>query len=415
MSLSDFIARRLYSDKESRNRVSRPAVLIAMLGICVGVVIMVMSIAVAYGFKREVTAKVVGFGSDVQVLSLTQDQNYRLLPVVTGDSLRRVVVSVGGIRAVDEFATVIGMIKTDENFEAVQFKGYGEGYDMSFFRRYLQEGNVPELSGKESKNQLLISRTIADDLRLKVGDKVFTYFVGDGNMRARRFTVSGIYQTNLTDYDRNVVVTDIYTIRKLNGWKDDESSGYQVSVTDFSQVDEVTERLVSVINHNYDRNCCTYGAFSIKELVPSIFSWLGVLDMNVIMILVLMLCVSVFTIMSGLLIVMLERINMVGVLKALGATNFTVRKIFMHFTIRVVGEGVLIGNVVALGLLALQYFLHLVRLDASVYYIDFVPVQFEWLMFMGVDVVTMVISAIVIFGSSFFMSLGKPAETIRFE
>lgn len=415
MSLSDFIARRLYSDKESRNRVSRPAVLIAMLGICVGVVIMVMSIAVAYGFKREVTAKVVGFGSDVQVLSLTQDQNYRLLPVVTGDSLRRVVMSVGGIRAVDEFATVIGMIKTDENFEAVQFKGYGEGYDMSFFRRYLQEGNVPELSGKESKNQLLISRTIADDLRLKVGDKVFTYFVGDGNMRARRFTVSGIYQTNLTDYDRNVVVTDIYTIRKLNGWKDDESSGYQVSVTDFSQVDEVTERLVSVINHNYDRNCCTYGAFSIKELVPSIFSWLGVLDMNVIMILVLMLCVSVFTIMSGLLIVMLERINMVGVLKALGATNFTVRKIFMHFTIRVVGEGVLIGNVVALGLLALQYFLHLVRLDASVYYIDFVPVQFEWLMFMGVDVVTMVISAIVIFGSSFFMSLGKPAETIRFE
>lgn len=415
MSLSDFIARRLYSDKESRNRVSRPAVLIAMLGICVGVVIMVMSIAVAYGFKREVTAKVVGFGSDVQVLSLTQDQNYRLLPVVTGDSLRRVVMSVGGIRAVDEFATVIGMIKTDENFEAVQFKGYGEGYDMSFFRRYLQEGNVPELSGKESKNQLLISRTIADDLRLKVGDKVFTYFVGDGNMRARRFTVSGIYQTNLTDYDRNVVVTDIYTIRKLNGWKDDESSGYQVSVTDFSQVDEVTERLVSVINHNYDRNCCTYGAFSIKELVPSIFSWLGVLDMNVIMILVLMLCVSVFTIMSGLLIVMLERINMVGVLKALGATNFTVRKIFMHFTIRVVGEGILIGNVVALGLLALQYFLHLVRLDASVYYIDFVPVQFEWLMFMGVDVVTMVISAIVIFGSSFFMSLGKPAETIRFE
>ncbi len=415
MSLANFIARRLYSDREVRNRISRPAVLIAMLGICVGVVIMIVSIAVAYGFKREVTAKVVGFGSDIQVLSLTQDQNYQLLPVITSDSLKRVVMSAGGIKSVNEFASVVGMIKTDDDFEAVQFKGYGEKYDLSFFRQYLQEGKVPQLSSRESKNQLLISRTISDALGLKVGDKVFTYFVGNGNMRARRFTVCGIYQTNLTDYDKNVVVTDIYTVRRLNGWEDDESSGYQISVNDFSQVDLITGRLVSLINHHYDRKGCTYGAFSIKELVPSIFSWLGVLDMNVVMILVLMLCVSVFTIMSGLLIVMLERINMVGVLKALGATNFMVRKIFMHFSIRVVGEGIIIGNVVALGLLAVQYFFHLMQLDASVYYIDFVPVQFEWLMFIGVDVITVIISAIVIFGSSFFMSLGKPAETIRFE
>ncbi len=386
-----------------------------MLGVCIGVVVMIVSIAVVFGFKKEVTAKVVGFGSDIQILSLTQNQKGELLPVVTNDSLRKVVMSAGGIRHIEEYAVKVGMIKTDEDFRAVQFNGVGEDYDLDFFRQYLLEGKVPRFGGEEPTDSIVISRKIASDLSIKVGDRVFAYFVDNMNMRARRFTVGGIYETNLTEYDRNIVLTDIYTVRKLNNWASDESSGYHISVFDFDRVDEVTERLVSVVNHNYDRNGCTYGAFSIKEIVPSIFSWLGVLDMNVVMILVLMLCVSAFTIMSGLLIVMLERIHMIGLLKAMGATNFTIRKIFMHFSIRVVGAGLLAGNVIGLLICWLQYEFHPVKLDASVYYIDFVPVEFRWLTFLGVDVITIIISGMVIFGSSFFMSIGKPARTIRFE
>lgn len=415
LSLSSFIAQRIYSSSEEKRRISRPAIIIAMLGVCIGVVVMIVSIAVVFGFKEEVTAKVVGFGNDIQILSLTQNQKGELLPVVTNDSLKKVVLSAGGIRHIEEYAVKVGMMKTDEDFRAVQFNGVGEDYDLDFFRQYLLEGEVPQFSSKESTNNIVISKKIASDLNIRLGDRVFTYFVDDINMRARRFNVCGIYETNLTDYDKNVVLTDIYTIRKLNNWALDESSGYHISVYDFDRVEDVTERLVSLVNHNYDRNGCTYGAFSIKEVVPSIFSWLGVLDMNVVMILVLMLCVSTFTIMSGLLIVMLERINMIGLLKAMGATNFTIRKIFMHFSIRVVGAGLLLGNVVALLICWLQYQFHLVKLDASVYYIDFVPVKFQWLMFIGVDIITIIISGIVIFGSSFFMSIGKPAKTIRFE
>lgn len=415
MGLAGFIAQRLYADKDGKKRISRPAVLIAMLGVCVGVVVMIVSVGVVYGFKNEVTAKVVGFGSDIQVLSLTQNQQGEILPVVTNDSLKMVVMSAGGIKRVEEFASITGMLKTEDDFKAVQLKGVGEDYDASFYKNYLIEGEVPMWSSKESSNKVLISKRVATDLGLKLGGKVYAYFVGNNNMRARKFSVCGIYETNLTEYDAHTVITDIATVRKLNGWKEDESSGYMISVHDFSQVDEVTERLVSLINHNTDRNDCTYGAFSIKEIVPSIFSWLGVLDMNVVMILVLMLCVSTFTIMSGLLIVMLERIHLIGLMKAMGATDFTIRQIFMHFSFRVVGEGLVIGNIVALGLLWLQYEFHIFKLDASVYYIDFVPVNFEWLMFVCVDVLTIIISAIVIFGSSFFMSLGKPAQTIKFE
>ena len=415
MSLPSLIAKRLYSDKEGRRRISRPAVVIAMLGVSVGVVVMLVSVGVVYGFKNEVTAKVVGFGSDIQVLSLTQNSQYEMLPVVTNDSLKMVVESAGGVKHIEEFASITGMLKTDGDFRAVQLRGVGEDYDTAFFASYLKEGRVPKFSSKGNENGILVSRRIASDLKLEVGKKVYAYFVGGTGMRARRFTIEGIYETNLTDYDKHTVLTDIYTVRKLNGWKDDESSGLMISVHDFDRVEDVTDRLVSLINHNYDRNGCTYGVFSIKEIVPSIFSWLGVLDMNVVMILVLMLCVSTFTIMSGLLIVMLERIHMIGLLKAMGATDFTVRKIFMHFSSRVVGEGLIVGDAIGLLLLWLQYEFHLIRLDATVYYIDFVPVEFEWVMFAAVNVITILVASIVIFGSSFFMSLGKPAQTLSFE
>ncbi|MCQ2075781.1 MAG: ABC transporter permease [Bacteroidaceae bacterium] len=415
MSLSRFIAQRIYSSRDNKQKVSRPAVVIAMLGVCVGVVVMIISIAVVFGFKNEVTSKVVGFNNDVQVLSLMQNERGELLPVITNDSLRNVVESAGGIRHIEEFAIKVGMIKTDEDFRAVQFNGVGEDFDLSFFKTYLREGKIPKFSSKESSNKIVVSRKIATDLSLHVGDKVYTYFVNETSMRARRLEVSGIYETNLSDYDKSIVLTDIYTVRRLNGWSDDESSGFHVSVNDFNNVDFVVNRLVSLVNHNYDRNGCTYGAFSVKDVAPSIFAWLSVLDTNVILILVLMLCVSTFTIMSGLLIVMLERINMIGMLKALGTSNFTIRKIFMHFSIRVVGEGLLLGNVVALALCWFQWQFHVLHLDASVYYINYVPVKFEWLMFLGVDILTLIISCFVIFGSSFFMSIGKPAQTMKFE
>ena len=415
MSYELFIAKRIYSDKaQDGERFSRPAIRIAMLGVAIGVAVMIVSLAVVLGFKHEVSSKVIGFGSQIQVLSLTQNQNYEMLPVLTNDTLIRKVRKVQGIDRIQRFATKLGILKTEENFRGLTFKGVGEDYDLSFFRNSLVDGKMPKFSSMEASNEILLSQKVASDLGVKTGNKIFAYFMGEESMRARRFKIAGIFATNMNDYDKNYVITDIYTVRKLNGWDEEMSSGLEGTVNDFDQVEDMTQRL-QFIHQDTDRNGVTYGVFCIKDIAAHTFAWLAVLDMNVVMILVLMILVSAFTIVSGLLIIMLERINMIGTLKVLGATNVSVRKIFIHFSIMLVGKGLLWGNLIGLLLCWLQQQFHLISLDASVYYIDSVPIQFNWWLILAINVVTLLISTLVIWGSSHLISIGKPSETIRYE
>ncbi|MBQ6964827.1 MAG: ABC transporter permease [Bacteroidaceae bacterium] len=415
MSFEPFIAKRIYADKsKDGERFSRPAIRIAMLGVAIGVAVMLVSLAVVLGFKHEVSSKVIGFGSHIQVLSLTQNQNYEMLPVLTNDTLIRKVKKVRGTDHIQRFATKLGILKTDENFRGLTFKGVGEDYDLGFFRQCLVEGKMPNFSSREATNELLMSKKVANDLGVRVGDKIFAYFMGEESMRARRVKVAGIFATNMNDYDKNYVITDIYTVRKLNGWDEEMSSGLEVTVKDFDQVDALA-RQMQFLHQGVDRNGVTYGVFSIKDIAAHTFSWLAVLDMNVVMILVLMILVSAFTVVSGLLIIMLERINMIGILKVLGATNVSVRRIFIQFSLMLVGKGLVWGNIVGLLLCWIQQQFRLISLDASVYYIDSVPIQFNWWMILGINIATFLISTLVIWGSSHLISIGKPSETIRYE
>lgn len=385
-----------------------------MLGVAIGVAVMLVSLAVVLGFKHEVSEKVVGFGSHIQVLSLTQDQNYEIQPVLTNDTLIQKVKWVRGIRRIQRFATKIGILKTEENFRGLTFKGVGEDYDLSFFQRCLVDGVMPKFSSKSASNEILISQKVAGDLGVKTGDKIFAYFMGEESMRARRLKVAGIFATNMNDYDKNYVITDIYTVRRLNNWDEEMSSGLELTVNDFERVEELTQKL-QFIHQGVDRNGVTYGVFSIKDIAAHTFAWLAVLDMNVVMILVLMILVSAFTVVSGLLIIMLERINMIGTLKVLGATNGSIRRIFIQFSIMLVGQGMLWGNVVGLLLCWLQQQFRFISLDASVYYIDSVPIQFDWLLILAINALTLLISTLVIWGSSHLISIGKPAQTTRYE
>lgn len=415
MSFELFIAKRIYADKaEDGKRFSRPAIRIAMLGVAIGLAVMIISLAVVLGFKYEVSSKVTGFGSHIQVLSLTQTQDYEMLPILANDTLIQKVRKVRGVDHIQKFATKIGILKTEEDFRGVTFKGVGEDYDLSFFEKCLVDGEIPKFSSKEAINEILLSKQVATDLGVKVGDKIFAYFMSEESMKARRFKVAGIFATNMKDYDRNYALIDIYTARKLNGWDDEMASGLEITVNDFEQVGTLTDKL-QFIHKDTDRNGVTYGVFSIKDIAAHTFSWLAVLDMNVVMILVLMILVSTFTVVSGLLIIMLERINMIGTLKVLGATNKAVRRIFINFSIMLVGKGLLWGNVVGLLLCWLQQAFHLVSLDATIYYIDSVPIKFDWLLIAAVNVVTLLISTIVIWGSSHLISIGKPSQTIRYE
>lgn len=385
-----------------------------MLGVAIGVAVMLISLAVVLGFKHEVSSKVIGFGSHIQVLSLTQNQNYEMMPVLTNDTLIRKVKKVQGVGRIQKFATKIGILKTEEDFRGLTFKGVGEDYDLSFFQSCLTSGKMPKFSAKEASNEILLSQKVAGDLGVKVDEKIFAYFMGEESMRARRFKVAGIFATNMNDYDKNYVITDIYTVRKLNGWDEEMSSGLEVTVNDFDRVEELTNKL-QFIHKDTDRNGVTYGVFSIKDIAAHTFAWLSVLDMNVVMILVLMILVSAFTVVSGLLIIMLERINMIGTLKVLGATNVSVRKIFIQFSVMLVGQGLLWGNVIGLLLCWIQQKFHLISLDATVYYIDSVPIQFNWWLILAINVATLLISTFVIWGSSHLISIGKPSETIRYE
>jgi len=415
LSLELFIARRIYADKGEKRQISRPAIRIALAGIIIGLAVMIISIAVVMGFKDEVSAKVTGFGSHLQVISLTQDQNMELLPVLSTDSLERLIRQNPEVKHVQRSASKMGLLKTADDFRGIQFKGVGEDFNPSFFKQYLKEGEIPQFSSEKANNQLLISRRIASNLHLSTGQKVYAYFVNNNKMRARRFTVCGIYETNLSEYDRSVVLTDIYTIRRLNNWDSDMSSAMEIEIHDFDRLDQVTEQLGKKINRLPDRNGCVYGVFSIRQLASNIFSWLGVLDMNVVMILILMICVASFTVMSGLLIIMLERINMIGILKSLGATNYSIRKIFVNFSVMLVGRGMLWGNIIGLTLCALQKWLNFVRIDPTVYYIDAVPIRFDWILFIAVNVMTLFVSLLVIIGSSYLMSINRPAKSLRFE
>ena len=366
MSFELFIAKRIYADKaKDGSRFSRPAIRIAMLGVAIGLAVMIVSLAVVLGFKQEVSSKVMGFGSHIQVVSLTQNQNYEMMPVLTNDTLTRKVRKVRGIDHIQKFANKLGILKTDENFRGLTFKGVGEDYDLSFFKRCLVDGSMPKFSAKNPTNEILISQRVASDLHVKAGDKIFAYFMGEETMRARRFTIAGVFATNMNDYDKNYAITDIYTVRKLNGWDDEMYSGLEVTVKDFEQVDNLTQKL-QFIHQGTDRNGVTYGVFSIKDIAAHTFAWLAVLDMNVLMILVLMILVSAFTVVSGLLIIMLERINMIGTLKVLGATNVSVRRIFINFSIMLVGKGLLWGNIVVLLLCWIQQQFSIISLEASV-------------------------------------------------
>lgn len=416
MNFELFIARKIYSDdSEGGKRFSRPAVRIALAGIAIGIAVMIISLSVVTGFKNQVSGKVVGFGQHIQLISLTQTQDRVMLPVLTNDSLMRQVRKFRQVEHVQEFANTLGMLKTDDDFCGITFKGLSANYDTLFLHQSLLDGRMPSLKSGESSNELLISSVTARNLHLEVGSKVFAYFIQGESMKARRFKVCGIYQTNMTEYDENYAMTDIHTVRKLNGWDEDMSSGYEIRISDASEMEEVTRRMAKRINHHQDRNGVTYGVFSIRELAPHTFSWLDVLDMNVLMIVILMICVSVFTVMSGLLIIMLERINMIGILKALGATNISVRKVFLWFSVMLVGKGLVIGNVVGFALCALQQWCHVVRLDANVYYLTYVPVDIQPLHIIAVNVVTVIITSIVIFGSSYLVSISNPAKSIRWD
>jgi len=415
MNLPLFIARRIYADNGSQQKVSRPAIRIATAGVAIGLAVMIVSVCIVLGFKHTIRDKVIGFGSHITVANFMSLHGRGQVPVVMNDSMMSALRSVKGVSHVQRYAMTQGLLKTDSDFLGIAFKGVASEYDTTFIHNNLVSGSIPRFSADKSSGKIVISKIMADALRLKAGDRVFAYFIGDDNVRTRRFTVAGIYQTNLTQYDKAICFTDLYTTVRLNGWDSGQAGGAELSVADFSQVDAVEDILVEKVNRATDSYGETYSSETIQESNPQIFSWLELLDLNVWIILALMLCVAGFTMVSGLLIIILERTNMIGVLKALGARNGTVRRTFLWFAVFIIGRGLVIGDIIGLGLVFLQRLTGMVTLDPSTYYVKTVPVEISLPLIVILNAATLLVSVFVLIAPSFFISHVRPAKSMRYE
>jgi len=415
MNLPLYIAKRIYSDQGDKRKVSRPAIRIATIGVAIGLAVMIVTVSVVLGFKHTIRDKVVGFGSHIQVHNIMNYNGSDPHPICANDSLMKAIESIDGVAHAERFSTTQGILKTDDDFLGVAFKGIAAEYDTTFLHKHLVEGNIPEFSDSVSHYKLLISKMIADKMRLKAGDRVFGYFIDGEDVRTRKFTVSGIYQTNMTRFDETLCFTDLYTASKLNGWTDNQATGIEVIVKDFDHINETADLFIDNVNRTSDEQGNSLTTDTIYELYPQVFSWLELLDINVWIILALMVCVAGFTMISGLLIIILERTQMIGILKALGARNKTVRHTFLWFSVFIIGQGLLFGNIVGIGLVLLQQYTGIITLDPQTYYVSEAPMELNIPLIVMINLATLLICVFVLIAPSFLISHIHPAKSMRYE
>ena len=409
-----FVAKRLFSQGGNGGRASRLATGIATFGVAIGLAVMLVSVAIVLGFQREVQDKVLGFGAHIKVLNYQSLGKQELTPIVIDDSIVSRLTAIPNVASVARFCTKPGMLKTEANFRGIAIQGIGQDYDQSFISSHLVKGEMPEFTDSASSGKLVISQQVAREMQVDIGEAIYAYFF-EQTVRARKFTVAGIYRTNLTDFDKNFAYTDLFTIHRLLGWDSLQYAGAEIRLQDFDRLNETLFDVVNEVNHKQDAYGEYYTSMSIRTEHPQIFAWLNLLDMDIVVILILMICVSIFTTVSGLLIIILERTNFIGIMKALGARNRQVRHLFLNYAMLIIVRGIVLGNILAFALILLQKHFGLVTLNPEVYYVEAVPVLVNWLWVAAIDAGTLIISALAMIVPSFVISHITPAKSIRFE
>ncbi|MDR0575202.1 MAG: ABC transporter permease [Tannerella sp.] len=418
MNFEFFLAKRIHFSKEKgdNKRATPPVVRIAIAGIAIGLAVMIVSVAIVVGFKKEVRNKVIGFGAHIQLANFDNNISYEAVPIAIGDSLRDALMRTEGVRHIEVFATKPGIIKTETDFQGIVMKGVDADFDTTFLGNHLVEGQMIRIDSIKISNQALISRHMAKMLHLGCGDSfVACFYVNNQDVRMRKFYIAGIYDTGFSDYDKLFAFCDVKQIRRINGWEENMASGVGIFIDNYNRLDELTEELYFSLIDKKDRLGNIYYIRSIKELNPMIFNWLGILDSNVAIILILMILVSGFTMISGLLIIILERTNMIGILKALGENNYSIRKVFLYVSFFMIVKGMFWGNVIGVSLCFLQSHFHWLKLDPETYYLDSVPIDLNWVSLLLINIGSLAVSLLMMIAPSYFISKIEPAKSIKFE
>ncbi len=417
MNVNLYIARRIFSGKENRNNLSHRIVNIALFGIVLGLIVLILSVAIVTGYKQEVGRKVIGFGSHLQIVNLDSNQSFETTPISENQPFISEISKLEGIRHIQVFATKTGIIRTDDEIQGVVLKGIGPDFDWSFFLENKVAGEPFQVKDTIRNNKIWLSKQLADQLHLSLGDDLFMFFINESEAvpRQRKFELAGIYKTSLEEFDRMFVLVDINHIRKLNNWKDDEISGFEILVNDFKKLQEQERAVHHILLRHTSADAPVLQVVSIRDKYRQIFDWLSLLDMNVWVILVLLILVAGFNMVSSLLVVILERTQMIGILKAMGARNWSIRKVFLYFSALLILKALFWGNLLGIGICLVQKYTHLMKLDPTSYYLEYVPVNLTIVHLILLNVGTIVITILMLVLPSYLITKVSPEKTIRFE
>lgn len=412
--MEKFLARRLYGRDEGVKGGSRPAIIIATAGIAVGLAVMILTMAVTRGFKGQIRDKVMGFSQHITVTNYHVGMGVVEDPVTCTDSTVNALLAQSLIERVQPYVNKPCIIRTDEAFHGFMLKGIGPDYDRTFLNRYMLRGGFPEPQDSLGNNWIVLSRTISDMLGLDIGSKADVYFM-QSQVRIRRLTVTGIYETGFLEYDRMFGISELQMLQRLNEWEPYEYSGLEIGLTDVDRIDDGYGQVREVINALEEQTKEDYLVQTLYDTHSGLFAWLDVLDLNVWIILALMLGIAGFTMISGLLIIIFERTATIGILKSMGASNKTVRKIFLRLASYIILKGMVIGNVVGIIICLVQQWFHILPLDPANYYLDSVPMQIGigWLIIL--NVVMFLLSMLMMLLPSAVISRIVPSKSIRFE
>ncbi len=415
MNTEFFIAKRLLTEKKEKKGISQPIVTIAVIGISLGLAVMILAVAIASGFKTEISNKLIGFGSHIQIVNYDTNISYETVPINKEQPFFEDVKNLKGVKQIQQFGIKAGIIKTkSEDIHGVVLKGVTTDFDWSFFERSMVAGETFRVNDTSRTNQVIISEHIANLLKLKPGDKIAAYFIQEPP-RMRVFSISGIYNTSLAEFDEKFVLVDLGHIQRLNNWEENQISGYEVIIDEFSRMEKITRDIRDIVGFHFDPTGAKLKVQSIKEKYPQMFDWLNLTDMNVWIILILMTAVAGFNMVSGLLILILERTNMIGILKAMGTKNWSIRKIFLYQSAFLISKGLLWGNIIGIAICFIQMKFQLFSLDPSSYYLEAVPINLKLWHILALNLGTLAITVLMLIVPSFIISKLSPEKTIRFE
>lgn len=415
MNAELYIARKIVPRKDSTN-ISKPIVRIAIIAIALGLTVMIVAISIILGFKSTISEKIFGFSSHIQIVNYDNNNSFEASPILFNTALQKEIAQQKEVAHVQRFATKPGIVRANNSVKGVIVKGVAEDYDWNFFEKHCIAGSTFRI-GDSITNKVLISKQLANMLQVEAGNSIVTTFVpnASGKMpRKRQFEIAGIYETHLQEIDSRFIIADMRHIQALNLWTEQQISGYEVFLYNHRNLQQAQQIIQNVIGFDITPGATRLRVETLQELMPQIFDWLGFLDTNAWIIIILMLLVSGMNMITGLLVIILEKTQSIGILKTLGSSNIKIQKVFLYVGALMIGKGLLWGNIIGITLCALQYFFHLIPLDPQTYFMSYVPTAFSLPALLALNIGTLAITLLMLLLPALIISKISPAEAVKF-